>query len=332
MFPLELSLPLHLYITHENTMKTNGVIISILGILVVGGLVYWGLQRKQATPNSQAVQVVASFYPLAEFARHVGGNLVQVQTVVPAGSEPHDYEPTPQDVVGVHNASVFIYNGGGVDSWADKIAPELMQKGVRVINISDHVSHLANPSIEGKAAEEPEGPFDPHFWLDPVLAQEQVKVISEALIAVDPEHAVTYTAQSEAYIAQLQSLDQEYQSGLASCVRRDIVTSHAAFGYLAKRYNLTPINISGISPEEEPAPRTLSEIAQIAKQKNIKYIFFETLVSPKLAQTIALEIGAKTIAFNPLEGITDEERQAGKDYLSLMRDNLQSLRIAMECR
>lgn len=300
-------------------MKIGSLVIVGLVFIFLGSLVYWGWQRQQVVTSHQGVQVVASFYPLAEFARQVGGELVRVTTVVPADSEPHEYEPTLQELAQVYNASLFIYNGSGVDPWAERIAGELTQKGVHVINISTTMPHLA-------------APVDPHFWLDPVLAQQQVAVISEALMTIDPGHVAIYEAQSDVYQEQLRMLDQEYRSGLQSCRRRDIVTSHAAFGYLATRYNLSVVTIAGLSPEEEPSARAVSEIAKTAKEKHIKYIFFETLVSPKLAQTVASEIGAQTLVFNPLEGVTDEERQADKNYLSLMRDNLQNLQIALECQ
>lgn len=300
-------------------MRLKLVLLIILIIFVVGAIAHlaWKKYQESQTSNN-GIQIVASFYPLAEFARQVGGNVVDVTTVVPANSEPHEYEPTPQELARVYAAAMFIYNGNGFDPWAERIAPELKEKGVRVINMSETMPPLsATP--------------DPHFWLNPVLAQKQVDVIRKALIAIDPAHAREYTANSEAYNKQLQKLDQDYRSRLTMCARRDIVTSHAAFGYLAQEYNLSVITIAGLSPEEEPSARIISEIATVAQEKNIKYIFFETLVSPRLAQTVAFEIGAKTLIFNPLEGLTDEQQQAGKDYLALMRDNLQNLQIAMEC-
>lgn len=309
-------------------MNTNKLIIlAALAVIVFGG-VYWGWKRQHIQPSGEGVKVVASFYPLAEFARQVGGNAVHVTTVVPAASEPHEYEPTPQEIAQAYAAAVFIYNGSGVDPWAERIAPELTQHGVRVVTMSAVMPLLSAPLVLGGADE---GLIDPHFWLNPVLAQKQVEAIRDALVAVDPAHAFVYTSQANTYKAQLVKLDGDYKAGLASCGRRDIVTSHAAFGYLAKQYNLVPINISGISPEEEPSARVLSEIADLAEQKHVSYIFFETLVSPRLAQTIASEIGAHTLVFNPLEGLTDVERQAGKNYISVMRDNLQNLRTALEC-
>ncbi|MDP3997334.1 MAG: zinc ABC transporter substrate-binding protein [Candidatus Andersenbacteria bacterium] len=310
-------------------MKKTAILVSLFAIVILGGLFYIGWQRRGVNVSGQGVAVAASFYPWAEFARQVGGDLVRVTTVVPAGSEPHDYEPMPQEMAAVYDADIFIYNGSGIDPWAERVAPDLRQKGVRVINMSDTVSLLSAPTVTGQPSE---GQYDPHFWLDPVLVAKQIGVIRDALAAVDPAQAAVYGAQTDAYAAQLAALDREYRSGLQSCALREIVTSHAAFGYLARRYNLSVINIAGLSPEEEPSARTLSDIAQLARQKNIKYIFFETLVSPKLAQTVAAEIGAQTLVFNPLEGLTDAERQAGDSYISIMRDNLQNLRMALECQ
>ncbi len=299
---------------------------ALVGVLVViGSLLYLGWQRGQRATPTEGVQVVASFYPWAEFSRQVGGDLVQVSTVVPAGSEPHEYEPSPQDLARVYEADVFIYNGSGIDPWAERIASELEQKGGRVLNMSEITPLLA--LAEGGA-----GHFDPHFWLDPVLVESHLEAIRSALAAVAPQGAAAFQAHREAYVVQLRALDQAYRQGLAVCARRDIVTSHAAFGYIAKRYNLEAITIAGLSPEEEPSARTLSEITKSAREKNTKYIFFETLVSPKLAQTVADEIGADILVFNPLEGLTPQEVETGQDYLSVMRGNLQNLRIALDCR
>ncbi|MBI3256015.1 MAG: zinc ABC transporter substrate-binding protein [Candidatus Andersenbacteria bacterium] len=308
-------------------MNVSKVVIAIVFVLTLLALVHWGWKRQHAQPIEEGVQVVASFYPWAEFARQAGGSLVHVTTVVPADSEPHEYEPTPQQLAQAYNAAVFIYNGSGFDPWAERIAPELAQKGVRVINMSKATSLLAAPAPGGEA----EVSFDLHFWLNPVLVQTHVGVIRDALVAVDAAHASAYKAQADTYKKQLAALDQEYKAGLASCERRDIVTSHAAFGYLAKQYGLSLITVSGISTEEEPSARAVSEIAKTAKEKNIQYIFFETLVSPKLAQTVASEIGAKTLVFNPLEGLTGQEQRAGANYISVMRENLQNLRTALKC-
>jgi len=317
-------------------MKLRQMVVWGAVILALGAVVYAGWQRQQTEMAGDGVSVVASFYPLAEFARQAGGEAAQVTTVVPSDAEPHEYEPTPQEVAKVYTADLFIYNGSGLDPWAERIAPDLIQKGIRGIHMSQLMPLLAGTGEaheEGdEQAEEEASEYDPHFWLDPVLAQQQVEAIRDALVAVDPAHAADYKNNSDAYGAELRQLDQDYRQGLQSCARRDIVTSHAAFGYLAKRYGLSVTTIAGLSTEEEPSARRLSEIAQLAREKNIQYIFFETLVSPRLAQTVAAEIGAQTLVFNPIEGLTDNEQADGQDYLSVMRENLQNLRRALECK
>ncbi|MHB1464867.1 MAG: metal ABC transporter solute-binding protein, Zn/Mn family, partial [Thermoleophilia bacterium] len=173
--------------------------------------------------------------------------------------------------------------------------------------------------------------YDPHVWLDPVLAQREVDNIRDGLIRADPKDRSVYEQNAAAYNQKLAGLDGAFRSGLASCARRDIVTSHQAFTYLGKRYGLDVMAISGLSPDEEPPPQKLAEVAQFARQHNIHYIFFERLVNPKLSQTIATEVGAQTLVFDPLEGLTQQEAGRGEDYLSVQRENLANLRRAMEC-
>lgn len=301
--------------------------IGIIAVAVITLLVKTGSFKhtQNNTAQSGKLNVVGTFYPLAHFAEQVGGDNVQVTNITPAGAEPHDYEPTPQDIVKSETANVFIMNGGGVDTWAEKLQSEMKSKGVMVVNMSENIQLMSAPAGS-------ETSLDPHIWLDPVNAQTEVGFIRDALIKADPGHKDAYVQNATAYIAQLQSLDQQYKTGLASCQLHDIVTSHAAFGYMAKRYGLNQISIAGLSPDAEPSALRLAEIAQTVKQKGIKYIFFESLVSPKLSDTIASETGAKTIAFNPLEGLTDQEIASGKTYLSVMQDNLAALRTALECK
>lgn len=184
---------------------------------------------------------------------------------------------------------------------------------------------------DGTADEHNEG-MDPHVWLDPVQAQHIVGQIRDALIQIDPSGQDTYTANAQQYLARLDQLDREYRQGLASCARRDFVSSHAAFSYVAHRYALTQVPISGLSPEAEPSPARLRQIVEETRRRQAKVIFFETLVNPKVAEVIAREIGAQTLVLNPIEGLTGEEERQGKGYLDLMRQNLANLRIALECR
>lgn len=273
------------------------------------------------------LKIVASFYPLAHFAEKVGGGFVSVANVTPAGAEVHEYEPSPQQIAAAHDADLLIYNGGGADNWASRLAPSLSGTHTATLEISS----VVDTKLPAPAGEEDLN-FDPHFWLDPVLAQEEVAAIRDELIAVDPAHAPAYRENAAAYIAELAQLDAEFRSGLASCDIHTAVTAHAAFGYVARRYGFLQVAIRGLSTEVEPSAGRMAEIAAEAKANGVTYIFFETLVSPQLSQTIAAEIGAKTLVFDPLEGLTQKDIALGKDYLSVQRENLASLRTALACR
>jgi zinc transport system substrate-binding protein len=291
-------------------------------VLVVGLGITYAVHRNTKPVASGKISVVASFYPLYDFAQAVGGSHITVTNVTPAGAEPHDYEPAPRDLVIAQQAKVFIYDGGTLEPWVDKFLGDYRNVPVRA---SDHIS-LHTATIEGQS-----GVKDPHFWLDPALAQTIVKNIERGLIQADPNHRSDYTRNANTYIAQLQQLDRDFKAGLSSCQQHQIISSHEAFGYLAARYNFSVTAIAGISPDEEPSAGKLAEIADLAKREHIKYIFFESLVSPRLADTIAQESGAKTLVFDPLEGLTQDAQKQGKNYVSVQRENLANLRIALAC-
>jgi zinc transport system substrate-binding protein len=305
----------------------RNILLSVLGLVVVmGGFVL--LSNVKVQKKDTRLQVVASFYPMAEFARAVGGKNANVVTLVKPGLEPHDYEPTPQDLAKVYGSDLFVYNGAGLETaWVNKIQPQLEQSNTFTVDASYKIKLLSrDPSdTENKSA------TDPHVWMDPELAIKEVSAITLGYIAVDGKNANTYQRNADAYIKKLNELNTTFKSGLAHCQSHDIVTSHQAFSYLAKEYGLTATGIAGLSPDNEPSPQKLAEIADFAKANNVKYIFFESLVSPKLSQTIASEVGAQTIEFNPLEGLTNAEVKAGKNYLSVQQDNLQALRTALSC-
>ncbi|MBI5787651.1 MAG: zinc ABC transporter substrate-binding protein [Candidatus Schekmanbacteria bacterium] len=290
--------------------------IFIPTIVIVVLLIIISYIKTNTRPPGKELRIAAGFYPLAEFAGQIAADKMEVVNITPTGVEPHDFEPTPRHITLIYSAGIFIYNGGGLDPWADKLKPSLEKRGIIVINMLDQIKNLSGN--------------DPHIWLDPVLAAQEVEIIRDAMLKADPVNGQTYIKNAEQYLRKLTELDKKYQDHLSACTLREAITSHAAFGYLAKRYgiSLTPI---AISPEEEPSAKKMAQLALAARQKNIKYIFFETLASPRLAETIAAEIGAKTLVFNPLEGLTAEEKQAGKNYISIMEENLENLRTALQC-
>lgn len=277
--------------------------------------------------------VVASFYPLYEFSKQVAGDRAEVVTLVPVGVEPHDWEPSPQDVVRMQKAKLFVYNGAGLEPWVEKLLRDAKAKGVVAVRTTERValltgeSHGHDPAQKGGAHA-----VDPHVWLDPVRAQTQVEAIRAGLAKVDPANAATYASNAQAYRSKLAALDAAFASGLKQCARREVVTTHAAFSYMARRYGLTQISISGLEPDSEPSPADLAALVKQVKERKVRYVFFETLVSPKLAETLAREVGAKTLILNPIEGLTKEEQAAGKNYVSVMEENLRNLRTALDCK
>lgn len=296
------------------------MLIAVLGFSALGFVNY----RKNTSPK---IQVIASFYPMAEFARQVGGDKVTVTTLTKPGAEPHDFDPTPKQLAQIYDAKLFVYNGAGLEPWVDKISKDLDGSDVFRVDASYQVPlQKKDPSDT-----ENESPTDPHIWMDPELAMKEVYNVRLGLIAVDPANAEYYVNRSIAYTDKLQALDDAFKKGLANCQSKNIVTSHQAFTYLAKRYGLNAVGIAGLSPDDEPSPQKLAQVADFVKQNDVKYIFFETLASPKLSQTIASETGARTIAFNPLEGLTNDEIKAGKNYISVQQDNLKALQTALGC-
>lgn len=310
---------------------TKKIIATLVLLAVIGGAA-WTFIREQAPQTGPGVQVVASYYPLYDFARQVGGDKIRLSNMTPAGAEPHDFEPSAKDLARAQTAAVFIYNGGNLEPWAEKFTQAFSGTVVRA---KDHIDVRSGYDHEHEAeaeADHGEPVDDPHFWLDPVLAQQIVKNIGDGLQRADPANADYYAANAERYSRQLADLDEAFRKGLSDCKQRTIIVSHESVGYLTARYNLEAEAITGLSPEVEPSAARLAELTQLVQQKQIRYVFFESLVSRQLADTIARESGAQTLVLDPIEGLTDEAQKAGKDYLGIQRDNLGNLRRALSCR
>ena len=247
--------------------------------------------------------VVAAFYPLAYAAERIGGPGFHVENLTPPGAEPHDLELTPREVGRIVNSSVVLYLSHGFQPAVSKAVEQARGRKVDV---------LAGLPLHGN---------DPHVWLDPLLFARIGTKIGAAL-----------RRPSSGFVADMRKLDEAYRSGLRDCKRREIVTSHAAFGYLAARYGLEQVAITGLAPESEPSPQQLAHVVEVVRRTHATTVFFETLVSPRLAETVAREVRARTAVLDPIEGLTPDEQKRGDDYLTLMRRNLVALRKALACR
>jgi zinc transport system substrate-binding protein len=262
--------------------------------------------------------VTAAFYPLQFAAERVGGDHVQVSTLTKPGTEPHDLELTPKAVAELAGSQVVIHLAGFQPAVDEAVAAQAKDRSFDV--------GAVEPLIEAPAGGEEDHGKDPHVWLDPVRYAAVVAKLADRLSQVDAAHAAEIKLRADQLRDELQRLDQQFAEGLKTCARREVVTSHAAFGYLAARYNLTQIPITGLDPEAEPSPQRVSEVAALAKAKGVTTIFFETLVSPKLSETVAKEVGVKTAVLDPIEGVEGDD-----NYVSVMVANLAALREALGC-
>jgi zinc transport system substrate-binding protein len=303
------------------------------------------------------VDVVAAFYPLQYAVEQIGGDHVNVTGLTKPGVEPHDLELTAQDVARVAKADTVVYLGGFQSAVDDAVDTQAKDRGFDV-STSARLDLAASPDEHaGESTEHPgesttehpgesttehpgesptehdehagESTTDPHFWLDPKRYADVADAIAQRLSSLDAAHAADYQARAKDFTARLAALDREFAAGLKTCTIHDLVTSHAAFGYLAQAYGLHQESITGLTPDADPSPAALARIATFVKDEGVRTIYAETLVSPKVAQTLARETGAKLAVLDPVEGLTDDS--AGKDYFEVMRSNLTTLRAGQDC-
>ncbi|HHV46077.1 MAG TPA: zinc ABC transporter solute-binding protein [Tissierellia bacterium] len=294
-------------------MKKLIIIIAILAIVFTG----CAKNENASMDNKGKPLVYASFYPLYFLAHEIGGDNIELKTIIPHGVEPHDYEPSINQLKDLSEARVLIYNGANFESWIDKIVGSVVDEEIAI-----NASQYCNLIVE-------DGVTDPHLWLDPENMIRIGKVIKDRFIELDPNNKESYEENYETLKNRLELLDKRYYEELRDKKMDTIIVSHNAFGYMAKRYGFKQIPVAGISPDQEPSPRTIADIIDLAKDKNYEYIFLESMASPKTVETIAEETNLKTLVLNPIEGLTEEEMERGKDYISIMEENLENLKEAL---
>lgn len=318
----------------ERAWFLKGIIIAVSIILV-----FSGCGNKKETTNEK-LQVVATIYPMYEFASKVSGPYADVTLLVSSGLEPHDWEPTAQDLMLLESADVLVYNGAGMEGWLEEIVDSVKNPNLILLEASQGIALLAgdrhdHDEHDGHDEHDHDhnhdhGVFDPHVWLSPALAAEQVKLIEEGLSKAAPELQENFKKNAASYIAELEALDQRFKETLSPYKGKPFVTQHAAFAYLANEYQLVQQPIAGLSPDIEPSAERMADIVEYARKHEIKTIFFESLVSSKVASVIADEIGAETAVLHPLETLTEEEEAAGNHYIQLMEHNLRALEEAFK--
>lgn len=311
---------------------------ALVALLSVGLLLAacGGEKRSSASAfdDDSKLAVAASFLPLAEAASAIGGDRVQVLNLTPVGSSPHAVELGGRIVADLERADLVFYLAGGFQPAVAKAVGGLGE-GERAVDLLPKellAVDAALPGVEGEVdGEVLTGGVDPHVWLDPSRFKAMVQRMAAALVQTDPAGKAQYETNAATYTGALDALDAQFRAGLSGCDSRIIVTSHRAFGYLADRYELVQVPIAGIAPEEEPNPRSMAAVAAFAKSRGVEVVFFESLVPKKLADAVASEIGARTDALDPIEGLTAEQVEEGRSYVSIQQDNLASLRRGLGC-
>lgn len=308
----------------------------ILGIVVLSAALFIIVnisKGKSASPDEQVKPVVSvSTFPLWEVAHAVAGDLVEVHSIIPLGSDAHMFSPNPTQVAELSKSQMFIYSGAGFEEWAEG-TKNILPESIRVVDMSTFVHLIREEGAhhEDHASHE-HGSFDPHYWLDIDNMIRMAQTIEQEFSAQFPQMKEAFHANTVLYINELNKLKSEYETGLSECKNRILVSNHDAFGYLAHANRLENISVIGLSSDEQPSAHMIAEVVKTIKEHQTKTIFFEELINDNVSQTISRETGAKAVALQPLENISEDELKLHQTYLSIMRENLKKLREAMECR
>lgn len=320
-------------------MKRTFLVLASVGTLLLSACGSSSTGSDTDTRSESGLSVTAAFYPLAYAVERVGGDHVTLANVTKPGAEPHDVELTPKDVLTLRQADLVVYEKGFQPAVDDAVTQLDAGKAFDVstaVDLSiaatdDGHDHAAEeePTEERADEEHAEGTVDPHFWLDPTRYASAVKAIADKLSAADSANATAYKKNADAFVAELTALDTEFTTALKTCTQRDLVTGHAAFAYLADRYDLHQVSIAGLTPDAEPDAAAMKELVEHIGEAKVTTVYAETLVSKDLTETIAKEAGATVAVLDPIEGLSDAS--AGTNYLEIMRSNLATLKKGQDC-
>jgi zinc transport system substrate-binding protein len=316
--------------------------VKVLAILLVMLIPFVAACQKGREPaqGEKKLRVVTTLFPLYDFVRTIGGDRVDARLLLPPGVEPHNFEPRPEDVVQLNKADIFVYTNRYMEPWAANILKGVPNKGLEVVDASAGVTFIPAAGEDGHEEHgtgdhdhhHGEG-MDPHVWLSIVNAETMVENITEALVRKDPAGSASYRKNAAAYRARLEELDGRFRAGLAECGRHIFLHGgHYAFGYLAKRYGLTYVSAYAVSADAEPTPRKLIELVKLMRKNSLNHIFYEELLSPRVAETIARETGASLLKLHGIHNVSREDLAGGATYISLMEQNLRNLRTGLQCR
>ncbi|UJF16195.1 zinc ABC transporter substrate-binding protein [Jeotgalibaca sp. MA1X17-3] len=287
----------------------------------------------EESDEKESLNVVTTFYPVFEFASQVVGDYANVTVILEAGQDSHHYEPSPKDLAAIYDADVFIYSSEYMETWVPAVLDNLLESDVKIIEASQGIPFYEEDSNEEEEDHDHEGHshiVDPHIWLDPVYASQMVETISEEMQVVDEEHSKMYEENAGIYQSELKELDRQFQEAFEGAASRTFVVQHAAFGYLARRYDLNQVSVSSLTSEQEISPAKLAEIGTFINENQIQTIYYQDSASAKVAETLAKETDTNLEVLYTIEGVTLEEQDEGIDYLHLMQSNIEALKTTIK--
>lgn len=316
-------------------MKQSKFIIFTVPVLLILGALFLFYSQKESSKVSttRPIKIVATTYPLEYLAKEVGGEDVEVVSVLPSGVDPHEFEPSAKQVADINDATILLYNGAGLDPWAEKMQVELAGKGVVPIKATASLSLLDYEDEDGHEgeAEEESGGKDPHFWTNPDNMTTLANRLTQVLTQLDQGNKQNYQDRLVELVSKMSGLVSAYSEGLKQCEKNTVVVSHNYFAYAAKKYGLQVLSVAGSSPEAEPTSKDLVSILNAVKQEQIGYVYKDGEIVPPAVNTVATETGAKVLTLYSLETVSDADRAAGLDYEALSLKNLDSLRQGLVC-
>ena len=334
------------------------ILFLLAGIVLLSGCSKAAETKDAAksAENKEGLKVYASVYPMYDFAKKIAGDKLDVEMLMPQGTEPHGWEPDTDTIKNLENADMLIYNGAGLEDWTDKVIDSLSNKNLKVVEASEGVeliksshdheeeehdheaaeenhNHEAAENNHNHEAHEEDheheghhhGGMDPHVWTSPKNAKIEMENIKNAFCELDKENADYYESNYEKYAKMLDELDAKYKGKLGDLPNKTIVVSHEAYGYLCKDYGLNQLGIKGVNAETEPDAKKMAEIISYIKENKITTVFTEELIDPKVSKIIAEETGCEVKVLSPIEGLSEEQIKNKEDYFSIMEENLENL-------
>jgi zinc transport system substrate-binding protein len=317
-------------------------LMMLCSIMLLSALFLAGCGNEDSSTSEKKsdgkLTIYTTIYPIEDFTKKIGGDNVTVKSVIPNGVDAHSFEPTTKDMLKIAKADAFIYSGAGAEGFADAANKTLKDEDVKMIKAAEGADLIAghddhdHEHEEEHGDEHEHGDLDPHFWLDPQRSIVMAKNIKNALSELEPSKKDEFEKNFKQVKADLEELDKKYEEAIKNAPSKEILVSHAAYGYWEDRYGIEQISVSGLSPTQEPSQKELKEIVETAEEHNIKYVIFDANVTNKIATLVRKEIGAESLTLNNMETLRDQDRENGEDYFSLMNKNLEALKKALNSK